>query len=184
MREITRFALAAAVLLLGTGCPPGPSSRAYNGESEVERKLLHDARRDVYPDDVREDLESYRKATLAWPGIVVSSKPDPKIPSMAMIVIEHHYWDWIEDHSIQKAKAFLSPRGEGQFVCHAELATLPKVALARAMAIAYARPVGIKDGQLHAACLVQFHAPDWYATDVFDYGRNGEGLKILRVPME
>jgi hypothetical protein len=100
------------------------------------------------------------------------------------VVIQHHYWDWIEDHSIQKARAFLSPRGEGEFVCHAERRTIPTVDLRRAMAIAYVRPVGMKDGTLHAACIVRFFPPDWYATDGMDYGRDGQGLTLLRVPMK
>jgi hypothetical protein len=50
------------------------------------------------------------------------------------------------------------------------------------MAIAYVRPIGLKDGVLHAACIVRYYPPDWYATDVWDYGRNGDGLKVLRVP--
>jgi hypothetical protein len=52
------------------------------------------------------------------------------------------------------------------------------------MAVAYVRPVGIKDEVLHAACIVRFYPREWYATDVMDYGRNGEGLKVLRVPMQ
>jgi hypothetical protein len=181
-----RRALPAAVLLLLTGCPGavGPYSKAYEGNSDWERKYLAEARRDVYPGDVRENVESFRKATLAWPGIVVSAGPEAKDPAFSEVVIEHHYWDWIEDHSIQKAKAFLSPRGEGRFTCHAERRTLPAVDLTKAMAVAYVRPVGIKDEILHAACIVRFYPPDWYATDVMDYGRDGAGLKLLRVPMQ
>lgn len=105
-------------------------------------------------------------------------------PSTSEVVIEHHYWDWMEDHSIQKANAFLSPRGEGEFVCHVERLTVPSVHLEAAMAIAYVRPVEIEDQTLHAACVVRFFPRDWYGTDVMDYGRNGEGRRCLRVPME
>ena len=171
-------------LFLLTGCPPGPYSKAYQGSSETERKLLTEARRDVYPDDVRKEPETFRKATLAWPGVVVSVEPDPNDPLFSTVVVEHHYWDWIEDHSIQKAKAFLSPRGEGKFVCHAERQTLPNVELKNTMTVAYVRPVGVKDQVLHAACIMRFFPRDWYATDVMDYGRDGQGLKVLRVPME
>jgi len=52
------------------------------------------------------------------------------------------------------------------------------------MAVAFVRPLGIKDDQLHAACMIRFYPPDWYLTDVFDYGRDGQGLKVLRVPMK
>ena len=171
-------------LLLLTGCPPGPYSKAYQGSSDMERKLFTEARRDVYPDDVRRAPETFRKSTLAWPGIVVSAEPDPKDSDFSTVVVEHHYWDWIEDHSIQRAKAFLSPRSEGTFVCHAERGTLPKVDLTRAMTVAYVRPLGVKDQTLHAACIMRFFPQDWYATDVMDYGRNGQGLKMLRVPMQ
>jgi hypothetical protein len=175
-----------AVLLLLTGCPASfaPYSKPYQGGSEAERKFLVEARRDVYPNDVREAPETFRKATLAWPGIVVSASSDPNDPPFSVVVIEHHYWDWIEDHSIQKAKAFLSPRGEGQFVCHAERRLLPSLELKNAMAIAYVRPVGVKDHTLHAACILRFFPRDWYATDVMDYGRDGEGARLLRVPMK
>ena len=180
MRLLPLLTVAVAV----AGCPGvAPYSARYAGSSDTERKLLAGADRNVYPEDVRKDPEAFRKATLAWPGIVVSSGPNPNDPVISDVVIEHHYWDWIEDHSIQKARAFMSPRGEGQFVCHAERRAIPSIDLRRAMAVAYVRPVGIKDGALHAACIVRFFPPDWYATDVMDYGRDGQGLKVLRVPM-
>lgn len=171
-------------LLLLTACPPGPYSKAYQGSSDAERKLLIEARRDVYPDDVRKAPETFRSATLAWPGVVVSSEPDPTDPPFSTVVVEHHYWDWIEDYSIQKAKAFLSPRGEGKFICHVERRTLPNVELKNTMTITYVRPIGVKDQTLIAACIMRFFPRGWYATDVMDYGRDGQGLKMLRGPME
>lgn len=181
-----RRAIPALVLLLLTACPAvvGPYSKSYQGNSEWEKKYLAEAKRDVFPDDVRKTPETFRQATLAWPGVVVSAGPEPRDPSFWEVVIQHHYWDWIEDHSIQKAKAFLSPRGEGRFTCHAEKRTLPSVELKDAMAVAYVRPVGVKEGVLHAACIIRFYPREWYATDVMDYGRNGDGMKLLRVPME
>ena len=181
-----RRAYLIALVLLLAGCPASvaPYTKQYQGDSDTERKYLAEARRDVYPDDVRKTPDAFRKSTLAWPGIVVSARPDPNDPPFSEVVIEHHYWDWMEDHSIQKAKAFLSPRGEGQFVCHAERRTIPSVDLKNSMAIAYVRPIGVKDQTLHTACIVRFFPREWYATDVMDYGRDGQGLKLLRVPME
>lgn len=169
-------------LLLSIGCPVGPSSKAYRGDSQAEQQLFEQARRDVYPDDVRKAPEDYRKVTLAWPGIVISAQVDEDRPQYQTVVVEHHYWDWIEDHSIQKAKAFLSPRGEGRFVCHAERRAIAPEALVAAMTVAYVRPLGMKDQTLHAACIMRFFPSDWYATDVMEYGRDGQGLKVLRVP--
>jgi hypothetical protein len=178
------FTAVALVFLTGCAASVAPYSKPYQGNSEWERRYLVEAKRDVYPSDVRRAPETFQQATLAWPGIVLSVRPESQDPSFSEVVIEHHYWDWIEDHSIQKAKAFLSPRGEGPFTCHTEKRTLPSVELKDAMAVAYVRPVGVKDDVLHAACIIRFYPREWYATDVMDYGRNGEGIKMLRVPME
>ena len=185
LRQAARFPVIP-LLLLGVlvGCPAGPYSKPYQGTSDGERTLLVAARRDVYPDDVRKAPEAYRRATLAWPGVVVSVSVDEDRPAYWSVVVEHHYWDWTEDHSIQKARAFLSPRGEGQFVCHAERGLVAPETLKNAMTVAYARPLGMKDQILHAACIMRFFPREWYATDVMDYGRGGEGLKVLRVPSE
>src|SRR5439155_1612311 len=103
--------LAAATL--GAGCPVASSIR-YTGASDAERKLLTQADRRVFPDDVRKDVDRFKKVTVAWTGIIRAIRPGPA-PGTSELDIEHHYWDWIEDHSIQKAKAFLSQRGEGSF---------------------------------------------------------------------
>jgi len=173
--------LALAIL---AGCPAGPSSKPYQGTSDAESRLLGGARRDVYPDDVRKAPEAYRRVTLAWPGVVVSASVDEGRPEFWTVIVEHHYWDWIEDHSIQKARAFLSPRGEGRFVCHAERAAIAVDALKDAMTVAYVRPLRMQGQMIEGACIMRFFPRDWYATDVMDYGRGGEGLRILRVPMQ
>jgi hypothetical protein len=182
-----RISFIVALLSFSAACVGActvPHTVQYGGASDAERKLLQEARRDVYPDDVRPDPQRFRKSTLAWPGIVRDVQPDPVDPALWQVIVEHHYWDWMEDHSIQKAKAFLSPRGEGEFVCHSERPGNSAANLRSAMTVAYVRPVGIKDGVLHAACIMRFFPRDWYATDVFEYGRGGSDLKILRVPME
>lgn len=53
-------------VLLLTGCVPGPYSKAYEGSSDTERKLLAEARRDVYPDDVRKAPETFSEGK---PGV-------------------------------------------------------------------------------------------------------------------
>jgi len=181
-RRRSQGLIIVAVLALLTACPVGPYSKAYQGDSEAEQQIFQQARRDVYPDDVRKAPEDYRKVTLAWPGVIVSAEVDEDRPQFWTIVVEHHYWDWIEDHSVQKARAFLSPRGEGRFVCHAERRAMLASDLVGAMTVSYARPLGMKDQTLHAACIMRFFPRDWYATDVMEYGRGGQGLKVLRVP--
>ena len=95
--QLMRTILIASILMIAAGCA---HTAGYEGDSAAERKLRAESRRDVYPDDVRSDLDRYRKATLAWPGIVKNLQPDTADPLMATMVIEHHYWDWMEDHSI------------------------------------------------------------------------------------
>lgn len=181
-RGLTIFVFVVGALGLLTACPIGPYSKAYQGDSEAEQQIFQQARRDVYPDDVRKAPEDYRKVTLAWPGIIVSAEVDQGRPQFWTIVVEHHYWDWMEDHSVQKARAFLSPRGEGRFVCHAERRAIVASDLVGAMTVSYVRPLGMQDQVLHAACIMRFFPQDWYATDVMEYGRDGQGLKVLRVP--
>lgn len=184
-RRPNRYAIVPfPLLVLLAGCPDVPSSKPYEGTSEGERRVLSEARRDVYPDDVRKAPEAYGRATLAWPGVVVSASVDEGRAEYWTVVVEHHYWDWIEDHSIQRARAFLSPRGEGKFVCHAERGPIAPQNLVNAMAIAYVRPLRTTDHMIEAACIMRFFPRDWYATDVMDYGRGGQGLKLLRVPMQ
>jgi len=183
-RRLSRCLTIFAALALLAGCPVGPYSKAYQGDSEAEQQIFAQARRDVYPDDVRKAPADYRKVTLAWPGIIVSAEVDEDRPQYWTIVVEHHYWDWIEDHSIQKARAFLSPRGEGRFVCHTERRAMLASDLVGAMTVSYVRVLGMQDQMLHAACIMHFFPRDWYATDVMEYGRDGQGLKVLRVPMK
>ena len=73
MTKMTRLLPLLAVVVAVAGCPGvAPYSARYAGSSETERKLLAGADRNVYPEDVRKDPAAFRKATLAWPGIVVS----------------------------------------------------------------------------------------------------------------
>jgi hypothetical protein len=181
------LALPAALVVLTAACPSAPGATSavqYEGRSESERRLFAEARRDVYPDDVRPAPQAFATAILAWSGVVISTRADASDAVMYEVVIEHHYWDWMERRSAQSPKAFLSRRGEGELVCHAVRHTLPSVDLRGAMAIVYARPTGMKDGQLHANCVLTLFPRDWYATDVFEYGRDSKNLKLLRAPAE
>jgi len=146
--------------------------------------ILTGARRDVYPDDVRKDPEAYERATLAWAGVVVSASAGEGHSEFWSVIVEHHYWDWIEDSSQQKGQAFLSPRGEGRFLCHAERAPIAADKLKDAMTVAYIRPLRMNDQMIEGACIMRFFPRDRYATDVMDYGRGGADLKVLRVPTE
>lgn len=177
-------------LVLCSGCI-GASSNPYRAATAAEQKLLSQSERTVFPSDVRGNFDRYRTTNFAWTGVILDVQNDPDDKSLATVLIEHHYWDWIEDHSVQKAVAFLSPRGEGKFVCHLPSSEgMTKDSLATRMAIVYASPVAMTDGVLHMSCALRVAPPGWYATDIFDYGRNyllnhdTKDFKILRIPME
>lgn len=103
--------------LLCSACPFPTGSRIYHPDSDDLRGLDSKAARDVFPDDVRHEPAAHAKQVVLWTGIVrgKTTLATPK-GDVVEIHIEHHYWDFIEDFGLQRARVFLSPRGEGAFV--------------------------------------------------------------------
>jgi hypothetical protein len=179
------------LLLATTVCACGfPHSQEYAPRSPEERQLFVDARRDVFPNDVRANLSQHRSELVLWTGIIkevrrtnVSGKPGIEV------LFEHHYWDFVEDYSVQSAIAFLSPRGEGMFKVQGQSAGNFAV---DEMALVYGNPERIdEDGKtviLRGRYLSTLPRP-LYATDVWDYGRDyvlrgdRHDFKVLRVPL-
>lgn len=185
----------ALALLLLCACPGiVPGSKLYDPPDAEERRLLASARRDVFPDDVRRDLDAHRSTLIAWVGIVESARWLDREEPTAEFLIEHHYWDWIEDYSIQREVAFLSPRGEGQFSClrpSAKWKPGDPLPPPQSMAIVYGYPEAVRSDSavVEVRCLMISIAPrEWYGTDIWDYGRDfllhgdKSDFKILRVP--
>jgi len=188
-----RIALVLTAVLLSACLFPG--SRPYTPVNEQEREALAQARREVFPEDVRRDLEGHRSTLVAWVGIVESAHWLETEPPRAELLAEHHFWDWIEDYSVQREVAFVSPRGEGRFACAVPLLGSAKVGdplpAARSMIIAYGYPEAVgADSLVTLRCSVIRVAPDgWYGTDIWDYGRefllrgDESDFKVLRTPM-
>lgn len=182
------------ILFSLSGCPGiVPKSGLYVPATADERELFATAARNIFPDDVRGNPAKYKATLIAWPGILKKAQWLPEAKSTAEFVVEHHYWDWIEDHSIQRAVAFLSPRGEGELICQKQSkqdrATLPAV---DSVAIIYGYPLEIEPGtnRILLDCkMISFASRNWYATDIWDYGRNyllkgdRSDFKVLRVPL-
>jgi hypothetical protein len=184
---------------MSCACPGlGSNSRPYAPSTEQEREVFFSAHRDVFPDDVRRDLDAHRTTLLAWVGIITSARwLDRKQPT-AEFLIEHHYWDWIEDHSVQREVAFLSPRGEGPFSCvktfvkpSAKSKVVHPLPPPGSMAIVYGYPEAVRAQSeiVDFRCVaISTAPPEWYGTDIWDYGRNyllhgdESDLKVLRVP--
>ena len=83
-------------------------------KSAKGKEFMKRARRDVWRSDVRKDLSKHTTTLVAWTGVVAERRMFPDGKAMGF-VIEHHYWDWVEDFGLQREHLFLSPRGEGKF---------------------------------------------------------------------
>ncbi len=184
--------LAFAVLLLSitlVAClPPGPGSREYKPISDWEKYAYGKADRNVFPNDVRADLHKYDSLRAAWPGVILECDAVKNDSGITLnLLIEHHYYDWIEDFSIQQERIFLSPRGEGLFRTTWEVKpdSDPEEFTKSIgdMAIVYGLPIGLEDSVVVlGAFYIRAIDQQWFATDIFDYGRPGEPVKVLRVP--
>ena len=171
-----------------SGCPGlVPGSKMYSGLSAVEQEHFKKASRDIYPNDVRKSIQQFQSNKVAWPGFITKSEWMEKDGAFATkFQIEHHYYDWILDYSIQKEKIFLSPRGEGTFatVCTSRPDQEAKVTTAPGnLLIVYGMPEKVEGGIVFLTCdYASFIKREWVRTDVFDYGRPGEPVKALNIP--
>ncbi|HND02750.1 MAG TPA: hypothetical protein PK782_11790 [Nitrospira sp.] len=181
-------AIIPAIVLMSvvlSGCPL-PRSEMYKGFSEAEKSYFATADLGVFPNDARKDVERYQASLVAWPGFITELNSIQKDSAyFTRIVVEHHYYDWILDHSIQKEKYFLSPRGEGVFttLCPSKLKDENVTKDLNNMLIVYGKPEKVEDGMLHVTCdYAAFIKREWVRTDIFDYGRPGESVKWLNTP--
>jgi hypothetical protein len=150
----------------------------YRPASSWEKREFEKADRNIHPNDVRSDPDRYVSTVIAWPGIITSTdvfeRPDATV---ATFVLEHHYFDWLDDSSAQKAHFFLSMQGEGRFrttwTFRAGLSTAEvlKIAEEAKLLIVYGKPAHIVDGTVIVeASYVRGIKNELYQTN-WDYGR-------------
>ncbi len=183
--------LLTGVATLTTGCPGlAPGSRAYRPLPRWEARFAAQARRDVFPNDVRQKPDGFTNVLVAWTGIITNIEYfADRPPRMARITAVHHYFDWVEDIGIQRERFFLSPRGEGAFAVQwiAETPDDQKFVDQFAvgdMLIAYGYPTVVRSNYVGLNPVQNLRAikPQWYRTDILDYGRPGEPSHILKTP--
>lgn len=181
--------LAVGGLVYATVKSP-PGSNPWEPRTPEGRELYGLARRDVWPSDVRVAPEKYREVVVAWSGLVKEHQVSADRQQLRT-VIEHHYWDFIEDRGAQRENYFLSPRGEGLFTF--EEPNTPRVQSPAylpvgAMAVIFGKPTDVSpDGQvvLELQWTITF-PPHSFATDFWDYGRaylehgDKNDFKVLR----
>ena len=188
--------LSAALLVaasLGLAACPGavPGSRPYQAASPAEAQRIKQADFHTFPDDVRQSPEKFTSTLVAWAGVITNA--DIKKGSDGYLIIfslEHHYFDWIEDDSIQKAIFFLSPRGEGKFATYwsmplsTEYDELKRRVAPGSLLITYGYPVKVEDGVVYVRPdYVRPYEQSLYTTTALEYGRPGEPVKVLSTPM-
>lgn len=183
--------LLVGVSLLTCGCPGlVPGSRAYRPLPRWEAKFFTQARRDVFPNDVRQRPDAYKNTLVAWTGIITNIDFFNDGSTRAVrFTAEHHYFDWIEDFGIQRERFFLSLRGEGAFAAAWRANTPESCQFVEQFAVgdllvAYGFPSQMRGEVVGLSPTQNLRAikPQWYRMDILDYGRPGEPSKILKIP--
>lgn len=177
--------LKILLLIFLLGCP---GSNFYRPLPKWEAKFFSQARRDIFPRDVLNNRSKYTNTLVVWTGIIKEIKIDQEADSKVhRFTIEHHYFDWIEDHGVQRERYFLSARGEGNFALawgeyEPDDAKFLKQFSVGDMIVAYGYPSMFKGDLIgfYPVQNIRSIKPEWYRTDVLDYGRPGEKTKILK----
>ena len=178
----------AGICILLAGCPGlVPGSRAYQPLPQWEAKFYAQAKRNIFPNDVRRQPDDANSPLVVWTGIITNIEiSSDESGRYVRFTVDHHYFDWIEDFSVQRARFFMSPRGEGAFVVTWRFESAVDQQFVGQfsvgdMLVAYGNPrvhadrVGLSPTENLRAI-----KPPWFRTDVLDYGRPGEPAKILK----
>jgi len=113
-REVlmTKNTFIASLLVVTTGLAACAtySSRPYAPSSPAGQEVYKKARKNIYPQQVKQNPTRYSDDTIAWAGIVkhvelFQSDYGPAV----RVLIEHRYFDWIKDRGAQPEVYFLSP---------------------------------------------------------------------------
>lgn len=163
------------------------SNALYEPASKPEECQYKLASINVYPDDVRRDIDRYTNTPIAWVGIIRSTdavEEDFGGKIRADSVFEHHYFDWLDDqHS--GGKLVVSPRGEGFFASrwHMKKETIEataydaeKFAHPGKLAIVYGVPESVKDDGTIVLKYqyIRILGHHQFTTNDLNYGRLGE----------
>lgn len=155
-----------------------PGSRHYQAASPREAAVMETARRDVYPEDVRQSPEQHRDTLVAWAGVVRSMEATEEGAALVLrFDVEHRYFDWLEDIG-GRARFMPSPRGEGRFraawgVPLAAREHLEQLGEVGDLLIVYGKPSDIRDGVvgLYPVEYMRLIPQAEVSDQVLDYGR-------------
>jgi hypothetical protein len=190
MNRLIALLLGFAPLLFGCASHRVTYRAANLPESEeMKNDLL-----DVYPGDVRRNLELYTNVGVGWAGIIVRTEARTGADGMihAATTFEHHYFDWQEDRRFGKAQLNLSPRGEGLFRtdwvlrgqgAEGGVEAAENFASPGKLAVVYGVPEKVEDGTVVLRYrFLRVVDEDGFNTNRFDYGRFGEPFRYIDNP--
>ena len=94
-------------------------TRQYVPVSDRENQFYQNFDRNVWPNDVRQDINLYNNILVGWVGIVEKFMIDTSNEEYNILglFLRHHYYDWIENFR-QSTPINLSPNGEGYFIVY------------------------------------------------------------------
>lgn len=104
------FWIIFSLIILLSSCL---SSRLYQPMNDTENVYYININKNIWPDDVRSNIENYAEEFVGWAGIVQQYRIENNAVRFTMT---HHYYDWIEDFGYAKGPILLSPDGEGDII--------------------------------------------------------------------
>jgi hypothetical protein len=178
MKKITVLTL----IFLISGC-----TVYYKPVSPWEEAAMNEASFDIFPNDVKNNIDAHKQSKIAWAGIVKSYEIDKSTsPYQVIYMLEHHYFSWAIDGTTRKF--WLSPRGEGVFIARWPFQegwiedTVRENIKINDLMVTYGIPKSItKENHidLGEAYYMRLFPSQSYRTDVIDYGRPGEPSKSI-----
>lgn len=163
-------------------------STLYQPISQIEADAFARVRHDIFPYDLIQHKVPFNKTEVAWAGVITESNIDSSGNSYKInFTIQHHYFDWVEDRRRIQTRYLLSPRGEGTIKTRWELVkslkedtVLNEIKVGR-MIVIYGLPVSASNNSVTVqATYLRTFEPSLFRTDIMDYGRPGEPVKLLK----
>jgi hypothetical protein len=186
------FLLALVALNFLASCA---SNQPYQPATKMEKIEYANDRPDIYPEDVRKNIDRYTNTAVAWAGIIQSTDArDEDIGGKinANTIFAHHYYDWVQEDK-DGIRLVVSPRGEGFFRTDwhlrkiepdADSSNAEKFAAKGKLAIVYGVPKSVDDD---GTVVLEYRflrivGRDHFTTNEVDYGRSGEPFRPVRMP--
>jgi hypothetical protein len=166
---------AVFVSLMLSGCATlgmGPMGTGeYTPKDDHEKIQFEKANRNIYPDDVRKDT------TIAWAGIIKETTMTEVGNRIEVIIlVDHHYYDWLVGINSPYGTYWLSPRGEGAFKAKGRYDSVEqakKWVSKGNMVIVYGTPAVVDgNGVILIDTIITKTIRSSFNTYVLDYGRS------------